>query len=81
VDTGQRLGAKSPNRSFLQAIDFVNNKYQDPITGRTIFNNKRKVVTNAKDKTKRKIYFYYGSSSNRKESPESSTKTEFWQAI
>ena len=44
-------------------------------------NNKRKVVTNAKDRTKRKICFYNVTYNHKKDRPEYSTKTEFWQAI
>jgi hypothetical protein len=59
----------------------VNNKYEDPKSGRTVFHNTRKVITSAKEKTKRKIFLYYVSSDDRKERPEFSPKTEFWQNI
>jgi hypothetical protein len=49
----------------------MNNKYEDLKSGQTIFYNTRKVVTSAnKEKPKRKIYFYYVSSDDRRERPE-----------
>ena len=69
------------NKAIAITVDFVNNKYEDPKSGRIIFHNTRKVVTSAKEKTKRKTYFYYVSSDDRKERPEFSSKTEFWQNI
>jgi hypothetical protein len=69
------------NRAIFKTVDFVNDKFVDPTSGRTMFNNSRKVVTNATEKTKKKIYFYYVLSKDRKESPEFSKKQDFWQAI
>jgi hypothetical protein len=63
------------NRVISKTVDFVNNKFVDPTSGRTIFYNKKQIVTNAKEKTKKKICFYYVLSKDRKERPEFSTKT------
>ena len=41
------------NRPISKTVDLVNNKFVDPTSGWTIFNNSRKIVTNAKEKTKR----------------------------
>jgi hypothetical protein len=50
----------TPGELNLSISQTVDNKYKDPITGWTIFNNKRrKVITNTKNKTKKKICFYY----------------------
>jgi hypothetical protein len=56
------------NRAIYMTVYFLNDKCENPMSGRTIFHNKRRVVTNAKDKTKRKISFYYVLSDHRKES-------------
>jgi hypothetical protein len=65
------------NKAIAVTLAFLNNKYKDPKSGRTIFHNTRKVVTSAKEKTKKKIYLYYVSSDDRKERPEFSSKSEF----
>jgi hypothetical protein len=44
------------NRAISKTIDFVNDKFVDPTSGRTIFNNSRKILTNAKEKTKKNIF-------------------------
>jgi hypothetical protein len=60
----------------------MNNKYEDQKSERIIFHNKKKVITNAKEKTKRKICFYFVlSHQQREERPEILEKAEFWQAI
>jgi hypothetical protein len=59
----------------------VNDKYEDPMSGGTIFHNKRWVITNEKAKTKMKISLYHVLSDHRKERPELSTKTEFRQIL
>jgi hypothetical protein len=41
------------NKAIAITVDFVNNKYEDPKSGPTIFHNSRKVVTSA---NKRKIF-------------------------
>ena len=69
------------NRAISKTIDFVNNKFVDPTSGRTIFTNSRKVITNAQQKAKKKIFFYYVLSQNGIERPELSKKQEFWQSI
>jgi hypothetical protein len=69
------------NRAISKTVDFVNNKYEDPMSGRMIFHKNKQVVTNAKHKTKRKISkisFYYVLSDHREERPEFSVKTEFY---
>jgi hypothetical protein len=69
------------NIALAIPCDFLNNKYQDPKSGRTIFHNTRKAVTRAKETARKKVSFYYVSSDDGKERPEFSSKTEFWQNI
>ena len=40
------------NKAFTKTIEFVNNKYVDPMSRWIIFHNKKHVVTNAKEKKK-----------------------------
>ena len=51
------------------------------MSGKIIFHNKKQVVTNAKEKKKQNISFYFVLSSLIEERPEFSQKTEFWQII
>lgn len=43
------------NEEISKTLDFMSDKYKDPMSGPTIFHNKRRVVTNTKDETKKKI--------------------------
>jgi hypothetical protein len=43
------------NEEISKTLDFMSDKYEDPMSGPTIFHNKRRVVTNTKDETKKKI--------------------------
>jgi hypothetical protein len=45
------------NRAISKTVDFVNDKYQDPISGWRIFHKKRRVITNAKIKQKGRLVF------------------------
>jgi hypothetical protein len=38
------------NKAIVITLNFLNNKYKDPKSGRTVFHNTREVVTSAKEK-------------------------------
>jgi hypothetical protein len=70
------------NAAISRIFDFIHNKYhQDPKSGEMIYLNKRRVVTNAKEKKTQNIWFYYALSSLRIDKPKISQKGEFWQNI
>jgi hypothetical protein len=45
------------NKAIHNKLDFMNDKYEDETSGRMIFHNKRRVVTNPREKTKKNIWF------------------------
>ena len=69
------------NKAISTKFAFLNNKFEDTKSGKTIFFNKYQVVTNPKEKKKRKICFYYVLAKDSEARPEYSKTTEFWQSI
>jgi hypothetical protein len=69
------------NKAISKKLDFMNDKYEDRTSQRMIFHNKRRIITNVKEKTNRNIWFYCVLPKDRIGRPEFSKEKEFWQDI